>query len=380
MPWAVASRTASAMMFDEPSVDPAKADLIYRSRAPRNGEPNLQKLVENWKTPNSQFYIRSHGPNPTVNAEQFSLVIDGLVEKPLTLSISELMQKFPATSCTCTVSCAGIRRQEFIKQKPLKGVAWAEGPIGNATWTGVKLSDVLKAVGVKSEAKHVWFEGADLITEGGTTFSFGASIPLSKLAEEDASMPAALLATQMNGEPLPEDHGFPLRGIVPGYIGARSVKWLRKITLSDKPSTNHYVADVYKMVYSQNQTEIDETAPIYRYPVNAALCSAVTKNGKSHVKGYALPTGKKGCSIAKVEVSTDGGRSWIDAQLEKEVGEFCWQLWTATLAVVNPEKEVCVRATDSLGNTMPETVPWNPKGYLYNAWHRMMLREVTKNG
>ncbi len=189
-------------------------------------------------------------------------------------------------------------------------------------------------------------------------------------------MPAALLATQMNGQPLLPDHGAPLRGIVPGYIGARSVKWLRKITLSDKPSTNHYVADVYKMVYSQTQTEIDETAPIYRYPVNAALCSAVIKDGQSHLKGYALPTGKKGCSIAKVELSTDGGQSWTLASLEKETGEFCWQLWTATLAVMNPETEICVRATDSLGNTMPETVPWNPKGYLYNAWHQVTLRDV----
>ncbi len=95
MPWAVAGRTASAMMWDEPSIDPAKSDLIYRSKAPRNGEPKLQKLVENWKTPNSQFYIRSHGPNPAVNADQFSLVIDGLVEKPLTLSVQDLMRSFP---------------------------------------------------------------------------------------------------------------------------------------------------------------------------------------------------------------------------------------------------------------------------------------------
>jgi len=94
------------------------------------------------------------------------------------------------------------------------------------------------------------------------------------------------------------------------------------------------------------------------------------------VKGYALPTGRKGCSISKVEVSPDGGKSWISATLGAQTGEFCWQLWSATLTIMNPETEVCVRATDSLGNTMPESVPWNPKGYLYNAWHRVPAKQL----
>jgi sulfite oxidase len=97
------------------------------------------------------------------------------------------------------------------------------------------------------------------------------------------------------------------------------------------------------------------------------------------VKGYALPTGKKGCSISKVEISQDGGNTWLMADLAEQSGEFCWQLWSATLPILNPEADVCVRATDSLGNTMPESVPWNPKGYLYNAWHRVSLRGMTND-
>lgn len=375
LPWQGASRIANAAGFDEPAVDPAKAGLIYRTKAPRNGEPPLRKLAENWVTPSSHFYIRSHGPNPTI-VEQHTIEIEGLVDRPLKLTVAELLAGFPQISCTCTVSCAGIRRQEFIRVKPMKGVDWAEGPIGNARWTGILLSDVLKAAGLRPEAKHVWFEGADEVRDGDAKFPFGASIPLSKLAEQDSEMPGAMLATHMNGEPLLPDHGFPIRTIVPGYIGARSVKWLRKITLSDKPSTNHFVADVYKMVYSQTQAEIDETAPIYRYPVNAAACSADLKDGKVYLRGYALPTGKKGCRVATVELSVNGGETWSAATLEKESADFCWQLWTATLGVVNPEAEVIVRATDSLGNTMPSTVPWNPKGYLYNAWHRMPLKQL----
>jgi sulfite oxidase len=375
MPWSVASNAAAAS-WDEASIDPAKAELIYRSRAPRNGEPKLDKLVENWITPTPQFYIRSHGANPVIAADQFKVSIDGLVEKPLQFSIPELIEKFPKSSCTCTVSCAGIRRYEFNKVKEIKGVAWHEGPIGNAVWSGVRLSDVLKAAGIKSEAKHVWFEGADEIVDGKATFPFGGSVPMSKLLEEDDKLPGVLLATHMNGQPLLPDHGFPIRTIVPGYIGARSVKWLRKIVVSDKPSPNHFIADVYKMVYSGTQVEIDETAPIYRYPVNAALCSAEHKDGKVNVKGYALPTGHKGCSISKVEISTDGGKSWMTTTLGEQVGDFCWQLWTATVTIANSESDICVRATDSLGNTMPETVPWNPKGYLYNAWHRVPAKSI----
>ena len=378
LPWTVASRT-SAGMWDEAPIDPAKADLIYRTRAPRNGEPRLEELVKDWVTPTPQFYIRSHGPNPTVVADQFKVSISGMVEKPLEFSIQELIEKFPKSSVTCTVSCAGIRRYEFIREKAIKGVAWQEGPIGNALWSGVRLSDVLKAAGIQSEAKHIWFEGADEIADGKAMFPFGGSVPMSKLLEEDETIPGVLLATHMNGEPLLPDHGFPIRTIVPGYIGARSVKWLRKIVVSDKPSPNHFIADVYKMVYSGTQVEIDETAPIYRYPVNAALCSADHKDGKVNVKGYALPTGKKECSISKVEISQDGGNTWLMADLAEQSGEFCWQLWSATLPILNPEADVCVRATDSLGNTMPESVPWNPKGYLYNAWHRVSLRGMTND-
>ncbi len=378
LPWSVASRTSGAM-WDEAPIDLAKADLIYRTRAPRNGEPRLEELVKDWITPTPQFYIRSHGPNPSIVADQFKVSIEGMVEKPLVFSIAELIEKFPKSSVTCTVSCAGIRRYEFIKEKAIKGVAWQEGPIGNAVWSGVRLSDVLKAAGIQSEAKHVWFEGSDEIVDGEATFPFGGSVPMSKLLEEDDAMPGVLLATQMNGQPLLSDHGFPIRTIVPGYIGARSVKWLKKIVVSDKPSPNHFIADVYKMVYSGTRVEIDETAPIYRYPVNAALCSAVSKDGPVTVKGYALPTGQKGCSISKVEISADDGQTWMTTTLGEQAGEFCWQLWSATLPVLNPEADVCVRATDSLGNTMPESVPWNPKGYLYNAWHRVPAKQLFAN-
>lgn len=373
MPWTRATNAATGMWGD--AGDPDKTGLIYRSKAPRNGEPALDKLVESWITPTPQFYIRSHGPNPQISSD-FRVSIGGLVERPQEFSVEQLLEKFPASSCTCTVGCAGLRRYEFSKMKTVGGVQWQEGPLGNAVWSGIRLSDVLKHVGLKPGAKHVWFDGADDVPEGDHTIPFGGSVPLSKMRDEDDRIPGVLLATHMNGEPLKADHGFPIRTVVPGYIGARSVKWLQKIIVSEASSPNHYVADAYKMVQTGAEIEWDEAPPIYRYPVNAALCSAEPVDGKVHIKGYALPSGYKGCSISRVEISTDSGQSWINATLGKEVTDFCWQLWSATVTIANSESDICVRATDSLGNTMPQTVPWNPKGYLYNAWHRVPAKQL----
>ncbi len=374
MPWTIAARTAVGS-WDE-TVDPETSDLIFRSNAPRNAEPKLGKLVDSWITPTPQFYIRSHGANPEIVPDRFRVSVAGLVEKPLELSVQQLIERFPAAACTCTVSCAGLRRYEFSKVKAVGGVQWEEGPIGNAVWTGVRLSDVLASVEVKSTARHVWFDGADEVRDGEHSFPFGGSVPLSKMMEDDAAMPGVLLATHMNGQPLTADHGFPLRAIVPGYIGARSVKWLRQIVVSEAPSPNHFVADAYKMVRTGTRQEWDEAAPIYRYPVNAALCSSVTQEGKCVLNGYALPAGEKGCSISRVEISTDSGNTWIDAALSDETGDYCWQLWSAAVTIQDVDADVCIRATDSLGNTMPETVSWNPKGYLYNAWHRVPAKQL----
>jgi len=371
MPWTVAANTANGMWIDS-----EKAGLIYRSQSPRNAEPHLDELVKSWITPTSQFYIRSHGPNPQIVADEFRVSIEGLVERPQVFSVEQLIGQFAASSCTCTVGCAGLRRYEFSKMKAVGGVQWQEGPIGNAVWSGVRLSDVLKHAGLKAGAKHVWFDGADAVPEGDHTISFGGSVPLSKLQEEDEKMPGVLLATHMNGEPLKPDHGFPVRTVVPGYIGARSVKWLQRIVVSEASSPNHYVADAYKMVQTGAAIEWDEAPPIYRYPVNAALCSVVRRDNRVYLKGFALPSGFRGCSISRVEISTDNGKSWTNAVLGDEVSDFCWQLWSATVTITNSESDICVRATDSLGNTMPETVPWNPKGYLYNAWHRVPAKQL----
>ncbi len=347
--------------------------LFVHSKAPMNAEPLLPDLVKSWVTPIESFFIRSHGNTPVLDGSSYRLTVEGMVEKPLTLSLTELNQ-FSQIEHSATLTCAGNRRSEHSRIKTVKGVQWREGAIGNAKWRGVRLSDILKRAGLRDSAKHVWFEGLDAVEDGGKTFAFGGSIPLEKALLDRDAAPGAMLATMMNDKPLTADHGFPLRSIVPGYIGARSVKWLSKIVVSDRPSPNHFVADVYKLVDEGSLLEVAENAPIYRMPLNSAICTLTAKSEHIEVTGYALPPGVPGVSIRKVEVSADDGQSWTEAKLTSPATEFCWQLWSADMAIKSTTRELIVRATDSRGETQPQMPRWNAKGYLFNGWHRVPVK------
>jgi len=352
----------------------AEEDLIVRTADPFNAEPRLLALVADAATPVKHFYVRNHGPIPKVEVNDYKLRIEGMVGSELQLTLAQIKERFLEVSVEATLTCAGNRRQEMSAIKPVGGVQWDAGAIGHARWTGVRLSDVLRAAFVEAAGKHVWFEGLDPIKEkDGSVAPFGGSIPMQKAS-------AAVLAFAMNGEPLTAEHGFPLRTIVPGYIGARSVKWLSKITVSDRPSPNHYVAEAYKVIQSEDKEEVARAEPIYGFPVNAAICSpasgAKVKAGKTVVGGYALPSGDEAATISEVEISRDGGRSWAEARLLGKAAPFCWQQWTAELELPRGKHELIVCATDSRGNMTPEKAEWNFKGYLYNGWHRLAVEAV----
>ena len=351
--------------------------LIVHTTTPMNAEPQLANLVKQYITPTEQFYIRSHAPNPKIDPNSFRLKVEGLVERELSVSLSELANDYTNVSTLATLPCAGNRRYEHSKVSPVGGVPWREGAIGNAEWTGVPLAAILKKAGVKQEAKHVWFEGLDEIEKGGGIIPFGGSIPIIKAMDVSEKVPGALVVTQMNKKPLTPDHGYPVRTVVPGYIGARSVKWLGKIVVSDRPSPNHYVATAYKIVERADAIEWAEKAPIYRYVLNSAICTpaigAKAKAGAIKVQGYALPYGDAGRSIKAVEVSSNGGRSWKEAKLVGAKNPYCWQLWEADVTIASGSKGLWVRATDSAGKTQPQRIDWNKKGYLFNAWHNVPL-------
>jgi len=354
---------------------PDEKDLIFRTTDPRNAEPALGDLVKHWITPVKHFYVRSHAPNPVIDPESFTLQVEGLVKKPLTLSLDAL-SKLKQHTVTATLTCAGNRRAEFNKEGKVGGVQWQAGAIGNAKWTGVQLADVLEMAQLTDNARHVWFEGLDEIKRDNGTIPFGASIPIEKAMQTEPDI-GALLVTQMNGRPLTADHGFPLRTVVPGYIGARSVKWLGKILVSDQPSTNHYVATAYKIVKQTKPLDWKEAGPIYRFPINAAIAADEEISlgpGTFRISGYVLPSGISGARIRRVQVSTDSGDTWVNAELTGAEQDYCWRLWNAKIKVTESTTEVIARATDTKGGFMPYRVPWNAKGYLQNSWYRVPVK------
>ncbi|MEX0642549.1 MAG: molybdopterin-dependent oxidoreductase [Pirellulales bacterium] len=372
--WAVRARGAGA----------GESSLIVHSESPLNGEPAAADLVREWITPTKLFYVRNHGPTPALDAATFRVRVSGLVENELELSVGELGEKFPASSRVATLICAGCRRSELNDEKPIAGVPWGVGAIGNAAWSGVSLADVLRLAGVKEGAKHVWFESVDRVEKDGHAFAFGASIPLEKALGDPRSGLGPLLATEMNGQSLEPSHGFPLRAVVPGFIGARSVKWLGKIVVSDRPNPNYFMTTAYKMVAdsgaAQQQTQTQtQTDPICEFPINAAICASETGRGggakRVAVRGYALPSGYAERTIARVEVSSDGGATWWTADLEEPSRPFCWRLWKAEVPIPAMTKELIARATDSAGVTQPERARWNAGGYLCNAWHRVPVEQ-----
>ena len=382
IPWMTGGRE-TRLRANEPARDAASItkQLDIKTEQPFNAEAPLSTLGERWITPLESFYVRSNGAVPALNVRDFTLTVEGLVEKPLTLKVGELIERFPSVKSIATLTCAGNRRIEFAATtKKASGLPWVSGAMGNAEWAGVRLSDVLKLAGVKPGSKHVWFDGLDQVVEKTETISFGGSIPLDKAMADTMSAPGTLLATHMNGRVLLPEHGFPLRSVVPGFVGARSVKWLGKITVSDRPSPNRFVASSYKVVPEDTPAALAAATPLYEQCLNSMISSplegAAIKDGRLTVKGFAMAAGHAGRSVKLVEVSTDNGQSWQPAQFTSPVREFCWVLWSIDLALTPQTTSLLVRATDSSGETQPQHMLWNAKGYQYNAWHKVNVKRA----
>ncbi|MFL5283782.1 MAG: molybdopterin-dependent oxidoreductase [Rhodopila sp.] len=353
-------------------------DLIVHSRAPYNAEPPLPRLRASFITDRTTFYVRSHGTIPVLDAATHRLRVDGLVTRPLNLSMQDLRTGFPRRSVTAVLQCAGNRRADLNRVRPVAGDPWIAGAIGNAIWIGVSLADVLRAAGVSDDARlHVAFACCDEIEMPGEgRFRYGASIPITK-----AMSPEVLLAFAMNGADLAPEHGFPLRVVVPGYAGVRSPKWLAAITVQDTPSANHMQQRDYKLLppdVTADTVDWSRGIPINDMPLTSAICDPAAGTslaaGTITVKGYAVAGARE---VVRVDVSADGGRSWRQAALEHDpAAPWGWTFWQATLDLPKGEHELAVRAWDSAGQTQPawsEEV-WNFKGYLSVAWHRVHVR------
>ena len=348
--------------------------LVVWTEDPLNLETPLDLLCDSAATPTDLFYVRNHGPVPQVDPSSYRLTVGGLVARPLTLSLAELGRNFERVSVDATLTCAGNRRNELVAVDPIPGqVPWGAGATGNAVWGGFRLRDVLTAAGADPDAGHVAFAGLDQCEEEGELLEFGGSIPLDK-----ALGPDVILADEMNGAPLPPAHGYPLRVVVPGYVGARSVKWLVAITVQREPSANYFQARTYRLYPSRVRTETasDEHGfALGELPVTCAICrpfdGEVLAGPTVVMQGYALTGGTR--RIERVEVSLDGGASFRGTELSDQAGPGSWRLWQAELEVGPGPCEVVARAWDSAANTQPEDPAdvWNLKGYMNNAWHRV---------
>jgi sulfite oxidase len=344
--------------------------LVVWSEEPLNVETPLELLGRSRVTPTELFYVRNHGAVPKTDAATYRLAIEGMVSDRLALSFDDLSGSFPPATVTATLACAGNRRAELAAFRPIPGeTPWGAGAIGNAVWTGVRLRDVLLAAGSAPEARHVAFTGLDQAEAEDGLLEFGGSIPIEK-----ALSPEVILAFGMNGEPLQPAHGFPLRVVVPGYIGARSVKWLSTITVQTEPSSNYFQARGYRLFPPHLRARCVDAAGLAlgEVSVGSALCrfAADAPRGRVLLEGYALAGGSR--TVERVDVSLDDGETWAIAALSGPAEPGVWRLWRSEVEVRPGPNEAVVRAWDSAANTQPEHAGkiWNPKGYVNNAWHR----------
>jgi sulfite oxidase len=329
-------------------------------------------------TPVADFFRRNHAPPPHVDVNGWRLSIEGLVASPRRWTLPELVDAFPAVHVEATLVCAGLRRAEFGALGSLRGeLPWGSDAASTGAWRGIRLRDVLDAAGVADGARFVESIGGDRVERHGETFGYGTSIALAKAREPDV-----LLATHLNEAPLTAAHGFPLRLVVPGWIGARSVKWVERIVLRADESPNYFQRRAYRVARTEqagDPRDVSHGVVLDEVPRNAVVTShadgAVVPAGPVRVRGWAL--GEGGRPVTRVEWSLDDGATWHDATPDAPPRPRTWTWWTATPTVPRGDHTLCVRAHDAEG-TMPSQLAagWNVKGYGNNAWYRVRLTAV----
>lgn len=354
-----------------------RADMIVRADFPYNAEPPLAVLAGGGLTPIDAFYARNHGPIPDIAPQGWRLTVDGWVDRPLRLTYDRLIGEFDQHSVVATLACAGNRRAEMLRVQPIPGKEpWARGAISTAEWRGVRLADVLSAAGVRPrDGFHVAFQAADVAEEARPVQAYGSSIALSKAMSHEV-----LLAWQMNGEPLPRAHGGPVRVVVPGYVGARSVKWITGVTVQPRPSDNYFQAHDYRILAPDADPDTvaaGEGIPLSSLALNCDILDPAederVRAGRLTIRGYGIAG--DGRVVERVDVSLDDGVTWQQADLHPSRGGWSWRTWSLTVDVVPGPLRITARAWDETGASQPESVAplWNPRGYGNNAWARVAL-------
>lgn len=331
-------------------------------------------LLNSWITPTEHFFVRNNEHMPRINVADWKLSITGEVAHPITLTMQELLKLGPR-SVTNTLECAGNGRAFF--QPRIRGVPWSRGGVGNAVFQGPSLGMLLNLAGVKSRAGHVAFLGA---ASPSPEPAFIRSIPMEKAIDPDT-----IVATETNGAPLTPEHGYPARALVPGWIGSASIKWLTEIRVLTHELRGYFMDSAYRLPASSIEgSRENSTVPaakqlgtvITSLPVKSIIAAPeegaiVSSGGLVRVFGAAW-AGES--TVARVEISTDDGRSWQPANLGSERARYAWRLWEFEW---KPPKEgthvILSRATDNRERSQPLEMRWNPGGYLWNAADRVRV-------
>lgn len=366
--------------------------MLHLLQFPYNGEPPKKLVTAKPITPNPLHFVRNHGGIPDIDSSKWELKVDGLVKHPRVFTLKDLQNEeiFPRMERLVTIQCSGTRRIEQISMYAGEGdeminAPWAEGAIGTAKYVGISLKKIIKQCGGMAEdGKHLEFIGADTYFKQNEVMNYAVSVPWSKVKANEV-----MVVWEMNGQPLPKIHGYPVRLVVLGYIGARSVKWLYRVRGLPTPTRAPVQSKEY--LYFNQQVGKHNQLPtlgiqIQEMPVSSAIMSpwnkqVVIHNGAIEVSGWAYSGG--GRWPERVEVSADGGFSWY-AVPNKNLSskhKFAWRTWHMQLPCeVEGWIELVVRCWDNAINTQPLEVrnTWNWDLHVTNSAHRVKIYSVNK--
>jgi DMSO/TMAO reductase YedYZ molybdopterin-dependent catalytic subunit len=335
-----------------------KDHMRVMTERPLNAETPVEAL-RSWITPSTVFFDRNQGAIPPrrVSLARWKLTVEGEVASPLTLTFDEI-RRMPRAIAADTLECSGNGRSLLAEKSA--GNPWTIGGVGNAVWGGVWLRDILGKAGLRPSAGHVAFEGFDKPL-GSAGVRFIRSIPLAK------ALSTTLLAYEMNGDPLPLKHGFPLRALALGWTGANCVKWLQRIVVMDRPYAGFFMDSVYRLFQKGQDPKTAErvTGIKLKSIITQPLPSETLAAGTVVVLGAAY-AGE--AEVERVEVSLDGGASWNPAEVIGPHEPFAWRQWQYLWkADAKGDYLIMSRATDVEGRQQPMQAVWNSLGYGNNG-------------